>query len=343
MKCNQRPFKKNKTRKKTKNKRPSRRFSAFISSVRQYIDYCRTLAINSNSSVDNKFYNNIENLIDIDKYKLIPWEKVTPVQRISFFFYYLALKPDYKYILPFTLDVSDTMRDAYSKLTYEKDAKCIRKRLYDEFFHHLGYIPRYAFVIENKNTQFHLHGVIEVIPETKDKLRKAMKAATFGPDYKKSIMHRNILRIEKEYRKSPEKWLCYINKFQSAAYSLFISNSLKQDIKSEYEALLNTSTSYKEAQKTATHLNIQPIKEEYIKNTMIESTPHVNTTNEAPDTFIQESNLPQTDDNGIINRNFDTDKYNNIFIVGEYPPIKPYISGLSRQRIYLSYIPPPFV
>ena len=76
---------------------------------------------------------------------------------------------------------------------------------------------------------------------------------------------------------------------------------------------------------------------------MIESTPHVNTTNEAPDTFIQESNQPQTDDNGIINRNFDTDKHNNIFIVGEYPPIKPYESGLSRQRIYLSYIPPPFV
>ena len=250
MKCEQRPFKKNKIRKKTPKKRPSRKYKSFIDNVslgKSLIDSIANIKVTSREA---HTYNNIESLINVNKIKSVAWERVTPIQRLAFFFYFLATNPDYSNILPFTLNLSDEMKESYSELIYEEKSMCIRKRLDDEFIKKLGYIPKYGFIIEySEERHLHLHGIAEVDRKTEKKLREAMKVAAFGRDYQKSDIHRNMLRIEKGYHKHPKKWLQYINKNPSAGYSIFMTSELKRDIKTEYEALRNDFKVYKKSQK----------------------------------------------------------------------------------------------
>ena len=250
MKCEQRPFKKNKTRKKTPKKRPSRKYKAFIDNVslgKSLIDSIANIKVTSREA---HTYNNIESLINVNKIKSVAWDRATPIQRLAFFFYFLATNHDYSNILPFTLNISDEMKEYYSELIYEEKSMCIRKRLDDEFIKKLGYIPKYGFIIEySEERHLHLHGIAEVDRKTEKKLREAMKVAAFGRDYQKSDIHRNMLRIEKGYHKHPKKWLQYINKNPSAGYSIFMTSELKRDIKTEYEALRNDFKVYKKSQK----------------------------------------------------------------------------------------------
>lgn len=246
MKCTQRPFTRKKL-KKTKTRRPSRCYKGFISMVYQWNLLLNAL-VNNMSSEETS---NIEKLADTSKWNFVSWEKTNPTQKIAFFFYFLSDRADYNNIRPFTLNLSDEIKESYNRLTYKQATQCIRKRLTDEFIHWLGYIPRYMFVIENKNTpvkQMHLHGVIEVNPEKEDKLRNAMKAAGFGHGYKNNPMHQYILRIEKDRDKTLKKWLRYINKSPSAAYSIFITSSLKRDIKIAYEELRDKYKCYRKSQ-----------------------------------------------------------------------------------------------
>ena len=56
-----------------------------------------------------------------------------------------------------------------------------------------------------------------------------------------------MLVIKKSYtKKGAGGWLIYMNKDNTAADSLFISNALKQDIKAEYEALYQEGRDYME-------------------------------------------------------------------------------------------------
>lgn len=256
MKCEQRPFKKNQTRKKTPEIFPTGDVEAFIYTISQVKSFFDTVAlsnINYNININScrSTYNNTEDFINIDKIELLDWERVTPTQRIAFYFCCLTTNPTYSNMFPFTLNLSKEMEESYGKddLDYEEMAICIRKRLDDEFLKYLHYIPKFSFIIETI-PYLHIHGVVEVLPETKEELRKAMKIAAFGDDYAKSKIHRRILRIEKGYKKSPDHWFNYITKYESSAESVFITSSFKREIQAEYETLRNKHNAYKKAQKT---------------------------------------------------------------------------------------------
>ncbi|HCU59173.1 MAG TPA: hypothetical protein DIC64_04240 [Alphaproteobacteria bacterium] len=256
MRCNQRPFKKNKTAKKTPKTFLSEELKSFtynVSQVKTFLDTVALSSINYNININSSasIHNNTEDFINIDKIELLAWKRVTPTQRIAFYFYCLTTNPTYSNIFPFTLNLSKEMEESYGNggLNNEQMAICIRKRLDDEFLKYLHYIPKFSFIIETI-PYLHIHGVIEVLPETREKLRKAIKIAAFGKDYAKSKMHRYILRIEKGYRESPDHWFNYITKYESAAESVFITSSFKREIKAEYETLRNKLNAYKKSQKT---------------------------------------------------------------------------------------------
>lgn len=265
MKCEQRPFKKNQTRKKTPEIFPTGDVEAFIYNISQVKSFFDTVAlsninynininnINSSTSTYNNtdIHNHTEDFININKIELLAWERVNPIQRIAFYFYCLTTNPTYSNMFPFTLNLSKEMEESYGNddLDCEKMAICIRKRLDDEFLKYLHYIPKFSFIIETI-PYLHIHGIAEVLPETREELRKAMKIAAFGKDYAKSKMHRYILRIEKGYRESPDHWFNYITKYESAAESVFITSSFKREIKAEYETLRNKLNAYKKSQKT---------------------------------------------------------------------------------------------
>ena len=256
MKCEQRPFKKNQTRKKTPEIFPTVDIEAFIYNVSQVKTFFDTVALsninyNININSSTSIHNHTEDLININKIELLAWKRVNPIQRIAFYFYCLTTNPTYSNMFPFTLNLSKEMEESYGNddLDCEKMAICIRKRLDDEFLKYLHYIPKFSFIIETI-PYLHIHGIAEVLPETREELRKAMKIAAFGEDYAKSKIHRRILRIEKGYRKTPDHWFNYITKYESAAESVFITSSFKREIQAEYETLRNKHNAYKKAQKT---------------------------------------------------------------------------------------------
>ena len=237
-------YKNKRKQKKRKNKRHSR---CFIQFLRRFAHWCRlfdTLVSKTNSTN----YNNIHTLINPETFKLPLWRNISPTQRLAMFLNCFALTPSYCNIVPFTLNVSHFFRDIYSGLTYKEAKDEFRQRLYDNFKSNLGYVPRYAFVIEDKNKQFHLHGIIEVNRddmETYEKLRHALKLSAFGVGYENEEMHKHMLVIKKSYtQKGAGGWFIYMNKDNTAANSLFISNPLKQSIKAEYDALYQEIRDY---------------------------------------------------------------------------------------------------
>ena len=230
--------------KKRKNKRYSRRFIQFLRRFEHWYRFFDTLVSKTNSIN----YNNIHKIINPETFKLPLWRNVSLTQRLALFLNCFASNPSYCNIVPFTLNVSHFFRDIYSNLTYKEAKDELRQRIYDNFKSNLGYVPRYAFVIEDKNKQFHLHGIIEVNIgdiETYEKLRHAFKLSAFGVGYENEEMHKHMLVIKKSYtKKGAGGWFIYMNKDNTAADSLFISNSLKQDIKAEYNALYQEVRDY---------------------------------------------------------------------------------------------------
>ena len=112
MKCEQRPFKKNKTRKKTPENFPIGDVEAFIYNVSQVKTFFDTVALsninyNININSNTSIYNNT------DKIELLAWENVIPTQRIAFYFYCLTTNPTYSNIFPFTLNLSKEMEESY--------------------------------------------------------------------------------------------------------------------------------------------------------------------------------------------------------------------------------------
>ena len=241
--------------KKRKNKRHSRSFIQFLRRFEHWYRFFDTLVSKTNSIN----YNNIHKIINPETFKLPLWRNVSLTQRLALFLNCFASNPSYCNIVPFTLNVSHFFRDIYGDLTYKEAKDELRQRIYDNFKSNLGYVPRYAFVIEDKNKQFHLHGIIEVNIgdiETYEKLRHALKLSAFGVGYENEEMHKHMLVIKKSYtKKGAGGWFIYMNKDNTAADSLFISNSLKQDIKAEYNALYQEVRDYSKYHKEIKSLN----------------------------------------------------------------------------------------
>lgn len=230
-------YKNKRKQKKGKIKSKKRCYNSFICRVLYWFNLSSLLVLKKNINEYNEFIS----FINITEFKIPAWRDVTPIQRLAFFL--RCLVSSNEEILPFTLNVSKFFMKAYENLTYEEAKEELRNRIYDSLRKNLSSVPKYAFVIEDKNEQCHLHGIIECNKNNDEinKLRHALKLATFGCRYEVSSMHKYILRIDYYDKKGPKGWLRYINKNNTSANSLFISTPLKKLIKEEYEKLYKYS------------------------------------------------------------------------------------------------------
>ena len=207
---------------------------------------------------------------EVSVYRLPLWRELTPVQKLAYFFYFMAETKPFENIKPFTLDLSKLFRDKHKKLTYKKLKAVIIKKIYGN----LDYVfkssdkPMMSFILENKtkdkrkdinDKETHIHGIREVFDENIDyKVRTALKTSVCnGKKEYKEPKYRNMLQTKDKYNndKSGAKgWLWYLNKGVCCNNGLYISQPLLEKIRNDYEQL------YKEYKE-----NIKLLKEKGIK------------------------------------------------------------------------------
>ncbi len=207
---------------------------------------------------------------EVSVYRLPLWRDITLVQKLAYFFYFMAETKPFENIKPFTLDLSKLFRDKHKKLTYKKLKAVIIKKIYGN----LDYVfkssdkPMMSFILENKtkdkrkdinDKETHIHGIREVFDENIDyKVRTALKTSVCnGKKEYKEPKYRNMLQTKDKYNndKSGAKgWLWYLNKGVCCNNGLYISQPLLEKIRNDYEQL------YKEYKE-----NIKLLKEKGIK------------------------------------------------------------------------------
>lgn len=246
-----------------KKKQSQRSYKGFISLVKWYKDKFDVILHISN------IYGN-EDKKEVSVYRLPLWRELTPIQKLAYFFYFMAETKPFTSIKPFTLNLSKLFRDKHKKLTYKQLKAVIIKKIYGN----LDYIfkssdkPMMSFILENKTTnkrkdindkETHIHGIREVFDENIDyKVRTALKTSVCnGKKEHKEPEYRNMLQTKDKYNndKSGAKgWLWYLNKGACCNNGLYISQSLLEKIRNDYEQL------YKEYKD-----NIKLLKEKGIK------------------------------------------------------------------------------
>ena len=200
------------TQKRQKSQRGQSEYKAFIAKVREHL-------LPTNNIVNNK--------------SLIPkWRDVTAIQKVVYYMIYMTV--DNRYSV--TIDFSESFREKFNRNSYKQLKDVIRRRLNENFKNNLGLIPFYAFIIENKNRDLHLHGIIELASHQVEEVKRVMKVTAFGVNYKTSPMKNHIIHVSRMY--TPRRWLQYITKKpRTANLSLYISNGLLKKIKNDYCAL----------------------------------------------------------------------------------------------------------
>ena len=71
-----------------------------------------------------------DNEKEINLYRLPIWRDVTEIQRLAYFFYFMADTNEFINIKPFTLDLSKEFRDRYKNLSYKELKPIIMKKIY---------------------------------------------------------------------------------------------------------------------------------------------------------------------------------------------------------------------
>lgn len=253
-----------KKQKTNKKKQSQRAYKGFIFLVNWYKNKFDIISHISN------IYGNGDKKEEVSVYKLPLWRDLTMVQKQAYFFYFMSETKGFENIKPFTLNLSKSFRDKYNKLTYKQLKAVIIKKIYGN----LDYIlkssdkPMMSFILENKTTnkrkdindkETHIHGIREVFDENIDyKIRTALKTSVCnGKKEYKEPKYRNILQTKDKYNndKSGAKgWLWYLNKGACCNNGLYISQSLLEKIRNDYEQL------YKEYKE-----NIKLLKEKGFK------------------------------------------------------------------------------
>lgn len=235
--------KKQKTNKKKQNQRAYKGFIFLINWYKNKFDVI--------SHISNIYGN--EDKKEVNVYRLPLWRDITLVQKLAYFFYFMAETKDFENIKPFTLDLSKQFRDKHKKLTYKKLKAVIIKKIYGN----LDYIfkssdkPMMSFILENKakdkrkdinDKETHIHGIREVFDENVDyKVRTALKTSVCNgkKEYKESE-YRNMLQTKDKYnddKRGAKGWLWYLNKGACCNNGLYISQSLLGKIRNDYEQL----------------------------------------------------------------------------------------------------------
>lgn len=248
-------------------KKSQRSFKGFISIVK----WCKN-DFDVISYISNIYENDYPKK-EISVHRLPIWRDLTQVQKLAYFFYFMAETKDFKRIKPFTLDLSKLFRDKHKHLTYKELKAVIIKRMYGN----LDYIfkssdkPMMSFIIENKHKnkrkdvndkETHIHGIREVFDEDIDcKIKLALKTSVCnGKKEYKDSKYKNMFHTKEGYNKNGAKgWLWYLNKGVCCNNGLYISTSLLKKIHTDYDQL------YKEYQENIKILKDNGIKIKYRK------------------------------------------------------------------------------
>lgn len=251
---------------KTKAKKQSQRaYGCFISKVKWWKKH-----------IDDIFYiSNIYEKKEISVHKLPIWRDVTSIQKLAYFFYFMAETQDFTSLKPFTLDLSKEFRDKHKNLTYKKLKAVIVKRMYGNLDYALkdSTKPMMSFILENKPTNkrkdindkgTHLHGIREVFNEDIDsKVRLSLKTSVCnGKKEYKQPQYKNMLQTSKKYTShqyGASGWMSYINKGVNSNNGLYISQSLLERIRDDYTLL------YKRHNDIINKLKKSGVKVKYIK------------------------------------------------------------------------------
>ena len=235
-----------KKQKTNKKKQSQRAYKGFIFLVNWHKNKFDVISHISN------IYGN-EDKKEVTVYRLPLWRDITLVQKLAYFFYFMAETKPFENIKPFTLDLSKSFRDKHKKLTYKKLKAVIIKKIYGN----LDYVfkssdkPMMSFILENKtkdkrkgtdDKETHIHGIREVFDENVDyKVRTALKTSVCnGKKEYKEPEYRNMLQTKDKYNndKSGAKgWLRYLNKGVCCNNGLYISQPLLEKIHNDYEQL----------------------------------------------------------------------------------------------------------
>ena len=255
-----------KKQKITSKKKSHRSFRAFISIVKWYKNKFN-IALYISNICENECQKK-----EVNIRKLPLWRDITNIQKLAYFFYFMAETKKFTNVKPFTLDFSKQFRDRYNKLTYKKLKVVIIKRIYGN----LDYViqspnkPMMSFILENKHKnkrkdindkETHIHGIREVFDEDIDsKVRLALKTSVCnGKKEYKDTKYKNMLQTKKGYTKNGANgWLWYLNKGACSNNGLYISKSLLEKIRDNYNLL------YKEYKSDVKNLKDNGIKIKYI-------------------------------------------------------------------------------
>ena len=235
-----------KKQKINKKKKSQRSYKDFISLIKWHKNKFDVLSHISN------IYGN-ETKKEVVVYKLPLWRDITLVQKLAYFFYFMAETKDFKNIKPFTLNLSQSFRNRYKNLTYKQLKAVIIKKIYGN----LDYVlqssnkPMMSFILENKtkdkrkninDKETHIHGIREVFDEMTDcKIRLALKTSVCnGKKEYNEPEYRNMLQTKDKYNNDKygaKGWLWYLNKGVCCNHGLYISQSLLEKIRNDYERL----------------------------------------------------------------------------------------------------------
>lgn len=106
-----------------KKKQNQRAYKGFISLVKWYKDKFDVISHISN------IYGN-EDKKEVTVYRLPLWRDLTPIQKLAYFFYFIAETKPFTSLKPFTLNLSKSFRNRYKKLTYNELKAVIIKKIY---------------------------------------------------------------------------------------------------------------------------------------------------------------------------------------------------------------------
>ena len=231
---------------KTKSKKQSQRvYKGFISMVKWWkYKFDDTLYISN-------IYDTGHIKKEISVHKLPIWRNITPIQKLSYFFYFMAETKEFTNTKPFTFDLSKHFRNRYNHLTYRQLKPILIKRIYGNLDYTLksSSKPMMSFILENKSKnkrkdindkETHIHGIREVFDEEVDhKVRLALKTSVCnGKKEYNQPEYRNMLQTSTKYKKYGAKgWLWYLNKGACSNNGLYISASLLKKIHTDYNQL----------------------------------------------------------------------------------------------------------
>ena len=190
---------------------------------------------------------------EINLFRLPIWRDVTEIQRLAYFLYFMAETREFINVKPFTLDFSKEFRDRYKNLSYKELKPIIMKKIYGNLDYHLKSIkkPMMSFVLENKPTyrrkdindkETHIHGIREVFDkDIEDKLKSSLKTSVCNgnKEYKRPE-YRKMLHTTERYnddKNGAKGWMKYLNKGACSNNGLYISDSLLEKIRNDYNQL----------------------------------------------------------------------------------------------------------